>query len=868
MKYKKLRTFILALVFAAVSLWYCGFEPAAAAGTEDEGSDFDINISCGLDGYGKYSTDLPVCLTVTGHSGDFRGRIRLIPYSENVNTSVNAYTKALSVSDGESVRVEFTIENPEVSPIFDVQIINEAGEICYTQSIRTTIRYTDDFFAGLLTDDPESLYYLDGMPFYIDSYSSYVSTRIFNINPKEISEDAAMLNIYDLIIINDFDTASLSDIQNEALKKWVDQGGLLVIGTGDGYDQSLGGLLGSWFDGNFNGMETVSSDFALDGFSALTRSAPMEYIPEASQVVIPDTQPVSEEAETAGENADSSETDPAGEENLEEGGEASSDIAIATVEDDQETSFISETLDQIQPVQIEAADLTIENSQSYPEFLCQTLKMGNGNIFILSYDLGSEAFGSWQYAMAALQNMILTLTDISQQGSFRPVSISDYYVQDMLSNYIDGRLPQIGIFVVIVVIYIALVSPLTYVLLKKKDKRHWIWGLVPLTAFLFTGIVFLAGSSARQGSPYMNYGIVLDIGEAGETYERSYFSITSPQNSGFDFTIGNQYTVRPVSSYNYQLFRRSSSSEEAFEDNPRYNLEFFYDTDATHIQVLNTNSFDTWYFESDQPSLLEQNVDINITYYDGSYTGTITNNTGYDLENAFLKLDHRIFLVDSLKAGESFDIDRAVSYEIASYYDVPGSIPALDEHPARRRMLNGYMCATALYIPYTVKPDYSFYAFVEGYPVDIVENCNYSVSGNVLLKKDVSLNLSENGIYSVPNILYGCTLLSGEIDSMDGFFYSDEAIFECNIPSQIKTVLSLNLQFENHNMENPLLYYFYNWTTENWDPVFEEDSSEMASGQLQPYIFNGKLRIMVEKTEKDTYESSALPVFSMTGREE
>ncbi len=123
MKYKKLRTFILALVFAAVSLWYCGFEPAAAAGTEDEGSDFDINISCGLDGYGKYSTDLPVCLTVTGHSGDFRGRIRLIPYSENVNTSVNAYDgtqlRPFIVWFGESVpEIETAIRYVEQADIF------------------------------------------------------------------------------------------------------------------------------------------------------------------------------------------------------------------------------------------------------------------------------------------------------------------------------------------------------------------------------------------------------------------------------------------------------------------------------------------------------------------------------------------------------------------------------------------------------------------------------------------------------------------------------------------------------------------------------------------------------------------------------
>ncbi len=659
---------------------------------------------------------------------------------------------------------------------------------------------------------------MDGMPFYIDSYSSYISTRIFPIETEELSEDAALLNSYDLIIINDFDTASLSAEQNEALKNWVDQGGLLIIGTGASYDQSLGGLLGSWFDGAFSGMETAACNFALDGFSFTIRSTPMEYIPEASQ------------------------------------------------EDTQELSFVEETLDQIQPVQVETADLTIEGSQFYPEFLCQTLKQGSGNIFILSFDLGGSDFGSWQYAMAAIQNILLSLTDLSLQGSFRPVSISDYYVQDMLSNYIDGRLPQIGIYVVIIVFYIALISPLTYVVLKKKDKRHWMWGMVPLTAFLFTGIIFLAGSSARQDSPYMNYGIVLDIDEEGQTWERTYFSITSPQNAGFDFNTGNQYTIRTVSSYDYQIF--GSAYTEALKDGPEYDLELIYNTDATYVRVLNTSAFDTWYFEADHPSQLAGDIDINITYFDGNYIGIITNNTKYNLEDAFLKMGRTIFLVDSLEAGAAIEIDSVISYETTSYYEIPSSLPILDDNPARRRMLNGYMHATALYIPYTVQPDYSFYAFVEGYPADIVKDCGYSASGNVLLRKDVSLNLSLNGTYSVPNILYGCTLLSGEIDSMDGLFYSNETIFECYIPSEIKTVLSLGLQPLDRDPEKPLLYYLYNWDAQSWDPVFEEGSTEMDSRQLQPYISDGRLRFMVEKTEKDTYDASALPVVFMTGREE
>ena len=80
-------------------------------------------------------------------------------------------------------------------------------------------------------------------------------------------------------------------------------------------------------------------------------------------------------------------------------------------------------------------------------------------------------------------------------------SLEYYYVQDMLSNYIAGKLPQIGRFVVIIILYIILVSPAAYFILKKKDKRQWLWVLVPVLACIFTAVIFFFGNSARQKGP-------------------------------------------------------------------------------------------------------------------------------------------------------------------------------------------------------------------------------------------------------------------------------------------------------------------------------------------------------------------------------
>ena len=45
MRYKKIQSFILTLLAAAACIWCFSSGTAAAAGTQDEGSDFDIKIS-------------------------------------------------------------------------------------------------------------------------------------------------------------------------------------------------------------------------------------------------------------------------------------------------------------------------------------------------------------------------------------------------------------------------------------------------------------------------------------------------------------------------------------------------------------------------------------------------------------------------------------------------------------------------------------------------------------------------------------------------------------------------------------------------------------------------------------------------------
>ena len=60
---------------------------------------------------------------------------------------------------------------------------------------------------------------------------------------------------------------------------------------------------------------------------------------------------------------------------------------------------------------------------------------------------------------------------------------------------------------------------------------------------------------------------------------------------------------------------------------------------------------------------------------------------------------------------------------------------------------------------------------------------------------------------------------------------------------------------------------FYNYSTNQYDPVFEK-SDELSNETLKNYIANGMLRVRIEKVDKNLYNSTHLPVFSVTGRDQ
>ena len=113
----------------------------------------------------------------------------------------------------------------------------EAGNVIASRQVDLNISQdVPELFIGILSDNPQDLRYFDGVGI---SYST-LRTRSFDLDPEDFPYEEVGLGLLDVLVVNDFKLRDLSEVQTAAIMDWVYGGGVLILGTGRGVDDTLG----------------------------------------------------------------------------------------------------------------------------------------------------------------------------------------------------------------------------------------------------------------------------------------------------------------------------------------------------------------------------------------------------------------------------------------------------------------------------------------------------------------------------------------------------------------------------------------------------------------------------------------------------
>lgn len=246
-----------------------------------------------------------------------------------------------------------------------------------------------------------------------------------------------------------------------------------------------------------------------------------------------------------------------------------------------------------------------------------------------------------------------------------------YLVDQVTASEYDGRglnvldkekIPGILCYGIVLGIYAVVISIGLFFVLKKKGKLEWRWKLVPVIMIVCSVIIYGIGSKSRMTTPEMIYSRTLEYAGEGETSATAQmdFSVTSPYSENYSMAVPKEENV----------FSRENdvgcSEKDWNEDVDKEKQEAYMESYKMAIreegeqQIVTFSDFAS--FESAYLGTRERKVETGGTYHSDitcdkyEYSGTFTNETGYDIKHAIFLAEGRVYKLGEIKAGETVTI--------------------------------------------------------------------------------------------------------------------------------------------------------------------------------------------------------------------
>ncbi|WP_317855524.1 hypothetical protein [Chakrabartyella piscis] len=219
-------------------------------------------------------------------------------------------------------------------------------------------------------------------------------------------------------------------------------------------------------------------------------------------------------------------------------------------------------------------------------------------------------------------------------------------------RYVSGNFPPFSdttlyMMMGLLVVYLLLVGPVTYLVLRKMGKRELAWVVIPVLSVSFMAIVFGFAQSSTYKNGLLQRVTYVELAEdSTETVGVVDIAIKTADSGTMAFRSEEGISVTiPFYEYNYNQVDRG---EEAV-----------YHISQGSGEVVMEGVYSSWETEHLQTTIdmdLGGHILCDIELEDGNYVGTVANNTNVNFQEAGLSLDGYYHKIGVLAAGEMVEI--------------------------------------------------------------------------------------------------------------------------------------------------------------------------------------------------------------------
>lgn len=588
------------------------------ASTSKGGPTLQVNV--GFDGNYRFGYWTPVYVNLSNNGPDFKGTLSLKVYTGSPRTATIGITSPWSFEKPVTLLKDkpqlVTLYVPLYLGNFTPQgvvatLSDEHGRVITTQTGTSGYEIKEgDLFIGILSDTSADFGTLTNILDNVSLPNQTSSLTTAQLNAGNLPTQVSVLANFDVIILDDFTTSTLSPTQLSALRTWVNQGGVLIEVGGPAWQRTLNALPIDLLPVALNGLHTLPAGTPLlapGGSPTLT----------LLQIPLPEKLP-----------------EPA--------------IASAATLHKQSALSSNET--------VLAAD-------SIPLFV--QARQGQGVLCYLAIDPAASPLATWPGTDAVLRMMLLhALGDQFLIPSSTPGYISgpgQILTRGGILNMVQpGGLAGPWILAAFLLGYLLLLGPIRFFIVRRfKLPRWWNWRIFLSGVIVFSFLSYGLAVNQR-GASIMDTSIsLIQINQNGSTaHITNYLGIFVPDQGVFDLSIPGGGLIEPITD---QLI--SNTHAALVNDEPTSII-----AGSSNLN-LQRQAPGPWTFHplvSEQESQLQGGLVAHLSLDNNKLVGTISNTLNTSLSDLYVLLPHGFAAIGHLAAGEQRQVNLPL-YEASAW---------------------------------------------------------------------------------------------------------------------------------------------------------------------------------------------------------
>jgi hypothetical protein len=502
---------------------------------------------------------------------------------------------------------------------------------------------------------------------------------------------------------------------------------------------------------------------------------------------------------------------------------------------------------------------------------------GSGAVYFVALDLTGVPFNGWPGTQDFWQALLGSSASYPEGMPFdmspRQFRANSLYYP--LSNIPSLDLPSIRGVTILLILYILVVGPINYLVLRRMNRLHLAWVSIPIMTALFTLGSFGIGYTLRGNDLVLNKIAIVQVNPSGNAAVTTYMGLFSPRQQSYEVAVEGEGLLSPMTNYEFNPW-----DSRGMPANSGGEMVFIQDS-PSKVKGLTVNQ---WAMQS----FMSEGIWNNFGSFTGDLTlqndvlvGKVRNESTFTLVDVVVTMNNRFVRLGDMLPGEEREVNLGVanvqsdrfgpqlSYRL--FQDRFNTGSASREIEMKSNIISSVFenGMWAKEMPsFGVSSGSSTGVLIFGWldqapPAVSVANTSITDKTTALVYTSLNFKYPQDGIVALsPGMIPGRIAVMPQEGGTCGWGTSvhmarGQSEFEYTVPSELighrVQSLKLSLWRDNTGLWSMPEISIYDWTTENWtiiqEPIQGINVIEQASGYVSE---NGLIRVRLVSTA-DTF---------------